>query len=133
MYGIIGVSGVALDLATFYLFHSLVGMNHQVANVLSTSIGITNNFFWNAFLNFKTKDNLLKRYISFYMVGLTGLALTAAILFVFVDYLKFDATVVKAGSLIFVLLVQYSLNKKFSFKKEEAAGSPTLVEANVAA
>lgn len=117
IYAIIGVSGVMLDLISFYLMNSFFHINHQIANFISTSLGIINNFFWNAFLNFKVNDKLIKRFVSFYMVGMTGLILTAIILYIFVDTLHFNPSAVKAGSLFFVLVVQYSLNKNVSFKR----------------
>lgn len=116
VYSIIGVSGVALDMALFVLLSGPVGLNHQVANIISTSVGITNNFLWNTFTNFKTTDRLLRRYVSFYLVGMVGLALTAVILYLLVDLMAFDKNLVKAASIVLVVIVQYSLNKRVSFK-----------------
>ena len=77
VYCLIGVCGVTLD---FLLYAGLVkwaGMHHQLANALSYSAGTINNFFLNAAFNFRTRDRLLARFVSFYAVGLLGLAVSA--------------------------------------------------------
>jgi len=114
-YSVIGISGVALDYITFLILFNAVGLDKNVANVISTSLGITNNFFWNAFLNFKKTDKLLVRFFTFYAVGIVGLLLTSLMFVLFVDLLKIDANLVKACSIVVVVIVQYGLNRKFSF------------------
>ncbi|WP_330344645.1 GtrA family protein [Streptomyces longwoodensis] len=114
-YALVGGSGVLLDLAAFLLLYDVAGWHAQLANVLSTSIGITNNFVLNALFTFRRRDRLLVRYLRFYAVGLTGIALTFVLLAVFSRGLGIDPNLVKAGSLPVVLLVQFALNRKWSF------------------
>ena len=63
-YCVIGVSGATLDALLFYLL-THIGIHYQIANLISVSCGIVNNFFLNAFFNFKTKNRLLFRFCSF--------------------------------------------------------------------
>ncbi|WSQ11419.1 GtrA family protein [Streptomyces sp. NBC_01231] len=114
-YTLIGGSGVALDLVVFLLLHNLAGMDEQLANVLSTTLGIANNFVLNARFTFERRDRIVLRFLRFYAVGLTGLALTYLLFLVFTDGLGIDADLVKAGSLPLVLALQFVLNKKWSF------------------
>jgi putative flippase GtrA len=116
LYAVIGVSGVLLDVLTFFLLYNLAHLNPQFANIISTTVGITNNFLWNTFLNFRKRDRLLSRFARFYVVGVVGLGLTAALLWLFATVLGMDANIVKVGSLPVVLVVQYVLNKKWSFR-----------------
>jgi putative flippase GtrA len=116
IYSIIGLSGATLDLALFLVLFNVVKMDKNIATGISTSLGIINNFTLNVLFNFKTKDNLLRRFISFYSIGLIGLGITLGIFYVFVDLLKFNTNLIKILSIIFVVLVQYNLNKKISFK-----------------
>ena len=117
LYGIIGVSGVLIDLVTFYLLEHHYGMNYQLANCISTSLGITNNFFLNAFFNFGKTDQLGKRFVKFYTVGLVGLGVTALLLYISVGLLGWNAVISKGVIIIIVFLLQYTLNKKFSFSR----------------
>ncbi|MET9113484.1 GtrA family protein [Streptomyces longwoodensis] len=114
-YALVGGSGVVLDLGAFLLLYDVAGWHEQLANVLSTSIGITNNFVLNALFTFRRRDRLLVRYLRFYAVGLTGIALTFVLLAVFSRGLGIDPNLVKAGSLPVVLLFQFALNRKWSF------------------
>ncbi|MEV6183059.1 GtrA family protein [Streptomyces sp. NPDC052016] len=114
-YALVGGSGVLLDLGAFLLLYNVAGLHEQVANVLSTSLGITNNFVLNALFTFGKRDRLLLRYLRFYAVGLTGIALTFVLLAVFSRGLGIDPNLVKAGSLPLVLVFQFVLNRKWSF------------------
>ncbi len=55
------------------------------------------------------------RFLRFYAVGLTGIALTNLLFLLFTDALGLDANAVKAGSLPLVLALQFALNRKWSF------------------
>ncbi|WP_431965795.1 GtrA family protein [Actinacidiphila sp. bgisy160] len=114
-YALVGGSGVALDLVSFLLLFNVLGLDEQVANVISTSLGITNNFVLNAIFTFDKRDRVFVRFLRFYAVGLTGIALTYVLFQIFTSWLGIDANVVKAGSLPLVLATQFVLNRKWSF------------------
>lgn len=116
LYAIIGVSGVLLDLAVFFILFNLVHIDKNVATTISTSAGITNNFFWNAHHNFKMTDRMLRRFLQFYSVGLSGIVLTIIIFQIFVNGLGWSANIVKVLSLGPVLVLQYLLNKGWTFR-----------------
>lgn len=114
-YTVIGGSGVALDFIAFLLLHNVWGLGEQLANVLGTTLGITNNFVLNALFTFERRDRIVVRFLRFYAVGLTGIALTNLLFLAFTDGLGIDANLVKAGSLPLVLALQFVLNRKWSF------------------
>jgi putative flippase GtrA len=116
LYQLIGVSGVLLDLVLFLVLYNVVGMHEQLATVISTSAGITNNFLLNSFLNFRKRDGLLHRFVRFYTVGLLGIGLVALLLVVFHTWLGIDANIVKVVSMPIVAVLQFSLNKRWSFR-----------------
>jgi len=115
-YAVIGVSGATLDFVLFEIF-LWAGLSMQIANFISVSAGITNNFFLNARLNFRVSDQLLRRFAAFYAVGMVGLALSAAILELGVGWLGFSARIAKASSIVIVVVTQYSLNKVLAFRR----------------
>ncbi|KEI43534.1 GtrA family protein [Saccharopolyspora rectivirgula] len=116
LYALIGASGVLLDYALFLLLFNVAGWHEQVANAVSTTAGITNNFLLNAFFNFRKHDRILLRALRFYTVGAAGIGLTFLLLEVFSGWLGINANLVKALSLPVVLLFQYTVNKKWSFR-----------------
>ncbi|MFI1706210.1 GtrA family protein [Streptomyces griseoruber] len=114
-YTLIGGSGVTLDLVVFLLLHNWAGMDEQIANAISTTLAITNNFVLNARFTFERRDRLFVRFLRFYAVGLTGIALTDLLFLALTDGLGINANLVKVGSMPLVLALQFVLNKKWSF------------------
>lgn len=117
VYCIIGCTGATLDFIVYALLTNGVGMHYQLANFLSVSFGIINNFFWNCYFNFKTKDRILKRLVSFYSVGMFGWFLSAVCLGLFIEIMKFNELLAKLGTIFFVTVVQFCLNKFITFRK----------------
>ncbi|PKW13613.1 GtrA family protein [Saccharopolyspora spinosa] len=114
-YAVIGASGVLLDYLLFLLLFNAVGLHEQIANAISTTAGITNNFVLNTLFNFRKRDRILVRFLRFYAVGVAGIVWSFVLLQVFSGWLGIDPNLVKAGSLPVVLIFQYSINKKWSF------------------
>ena len=115
LYGIIGVISSSTDALTFYIFIKL-SIPMLLSNFISTNIGITISFLLNSFINFKKTDKLLKRAISFYMVGYFGLLLSTVILYIFVEKLGFNEMLVKIVSIVLVAIIQYILNKFLTYR-----------------
>lgn len=113
-YAIIGVTGVAIDFILFLLLVK-VGVPAVVASVISVSVAIVNNFILNAYLNFKKKDHIWWRFLSFYTVGATGVVLSALFIILFHNILEMDEVYAKLISVPFIVVFQYWFNKYASF------------------
>lgn len=120
VYCMIGCTGATLDFLIFAALTEWTSLHYQGANFISVTFGIVNNFFWNHFFNFKTRDHILLRLGSFYCVGLFGWALSAGCLFVFIEKCGLNSLVAKLGTIFFVTVVQFCLNKFITFRKGEA-------------
>lgn len=117
-YCLIGVTGVFLDFAVFYLLNKKLGIYYQIANIISVSSGITNNFFLNAYFNFKITDHLFKRFLHFFAIGLFGLLLSALLLYIMIEKFHFEVLITKIIVIFIVAVVQFLLNLHISFKKK---------------
>jgi putative flippase GtrA len=115
-YVLIGLTGVAIDFVIYAILVKVFNVNFLYANIIAISCGIINNFFLNLFLNFKTKNKLLVRFISFYTVGLMGLLLSEVLLIAFTK-LGIGQVSAKFLTLPFVLVFQFFLNKYISFSQ----------------
>lgn len=115
IYGIIGLSGALLDFVIYLYLHYTLGVAPVVASFISVSIGIINNFFLNAKYNFRVKDKLFDRLISFYLVGLVGAILSSVMIFFLYDIAGISATLAKVLTIVPVVLAQYIFNKRFAF------------------
>lgn len=117
VYCMIGCMGAGLDFLIYVFLTRGVGMHYQLANFLSVSFGIINNFFWNCYFNFKTRDRVLKRLASFYSVGMFGWALSAGCLWLFIEKMSINSLLAKLATIFFVTVVQFCLNKFITFRK----------------
>jgi len=116
LYGIIGGFCSALDFVIYTLLCHFDVLPYLWANVISVHIGIFTSFVLNRQLNFKIKDKTPQRFISFYLVGLTGLGISSLMLYLMVDYAHWNEIVCKLITIVIVALVQYFLNKYITFK-----------------
>ncbi len=113
-YIIIGASGVTID---FIFFNILIyfKVHYILANCISVSSGIINNFFLNRRFTFKKNDKSVQRFISFFLVGLFGLLLSSLILFTNQNYIHMDVVVAKIISIVLIAFIQFTLNKIITF------------------
>lgn len=117
LYAAIGVTGVVLDLAAFLVLFNVVGLTEFIATFLSTTLGIGNNFVLNVRFNFRTRDQLLRRFLRFYAVGAAGILLTFGLFALLSGAAGWDPNLVKVISLPVVLVFQFALNKKWTFQQ----------------
>jgi putative flippase GtrA len=115
LYCLIGATGVTIDVVLFALGTKVLGLGVLLANFLAISIAIINNFLLNAKFNFKVKDKLFGRFLSFYAVGLLGIGLSQVLIYIFFYLVGLEELTAKALTLPPVLVFQFALNKKFSF------------------
>ena len=109
--------GASLDFIIFWLLTNKVGLHYQLSNLVGVLFGITNNFFLNAFFNFKTTDRLLARFACFLGVGMTGCGISAGLLLAFIGGLRMENVYAKLLTIFFVTAVQFILNKFITFRK----------------
>lgn len=119
LYGIIGGFCAALDFGVYTLLCYFGVLPYLWANVISTYIGIFTSFLLNRFYNSKVKDKTPQRFLSFYVVGLTGLGLSSLLLWLMVDKLQWNELVCKLITIMFVSLMQIILNKYITFKQKD--------------
>lgn len=119
LYGIIGGFCAALDFGIYTLLCYYELLPYLWANVISTHIGIFTSFLLNRSFNFKVKDKTPQRFLSFYLVGLTGLGLSSLMLWLMVDKMQWNELVCKLITIAFVSLVQFVLNKFVTFKQSK--------------
>ncbi len=118
-YCMIGCIGAGLDFIIYTILVSYYPEYYQMINVFSTSVGIVNNFLFNAFLNFKVRNRMLLRFFSFYCVGAIGILIAAGLLYLFVECMSVHPVIAKLITIFVITLVQFSLNKYVTFRQKE--------------
>jgi putative flippase GtrA len=91
-------------------------INYQEANAWGYFLGTMISFILNRKYTFKIKDKVMRRFIKFWLVAMTGYLTSVLLLFLLVP--MFDSIISKLVTLTAVVFIQFTLNKKFTFKKE---------------
>jgi len=124
LYCVIGACGATLDFAVFSLLIKRLGVPLQIANALGYGAGLIWSFTLNAFLNFKTRDQTALRFLSFSGVSFLGWAASAGILQLAVHRLEWNEYLAKLIAIVVVVILQYNLNRRISFRKTPDAAKP---------
>lgn len=115
-YVLIGVLGLVVDFG-IYTILAHFKMNVEIANIISSTCGIINNFLWNSYTNFKVHDRMILRFISYFIVGQITTVFTTVSLFIFVTKLGYPHLIVKIVATFVATLIQFVINKVVTFRK----------------
>lgn len=116
LYCLCGGIGVSTDYTVYYVALKL-GVWYQAANVFGYVSGTVVSFFLNRKITFSVRDKLAHRLALFLGVAALGFSASAAMLWLLVDYAFVDAKLAKLCTLPVVVILQYSLNRRITFKE----------------
>lgn len=124
-YIIVGLIGTVID---FTLFYFLIRSNFlvidqikifrsELINVICSTVSVIHNFMWNAFWNFKSSDQIFRKFIKYYLADFTGIVFTTICIFIFHSRLGFPAIIIKLGASAVAISFQFLFNQFVTFKK----------------
>ncbi|MBD1875271.1 glycosyltransferase [Nodosilinea sp. FACHB-131] len=124
-FGVVGLSGVVVDMVILYLLHSTLGLPLTRSKIGASEVAIINNFIWNDAWTFADISMLqqgwsarLKRFLKFNLVCLAGLVLNVLVLNVIYN-LVFDQRWPYLANLVAIAIVtfwNFWLNLKLSWR-----------------
>ncbi|MEH2077947.1 MAG: GtrA family protein [Nostoc sp.] len=121
-FGVVGFSGVIVDLGTFYLFHNSLCLMLTSSAMLSTEMAIINNFFWNDIWTFgdvsfqqKTSQKL-QRFVKFNLICLVGLFFNSLIVNLLFYKFQVNEYIAKLIAIACVTLWNFWLNLKMNWQ-----------------
>lgn len=124
-FGVVGLSGVVVDMVILYLLHSTIGLPLTRSKIGAAEVAIINNFIWNDAWTFADISMLqqgwsarLKRFLKFNLVCLAGLVLNVLVLNVIYN-LVFDQRWPYLANLMAIAIVtfwNFWLNLKLSWR-----------------
>lgn len=117
-YVLIGILGLIVDFGVYTVLTHFT-INVEIANIISSTCGIINNFFWNSYTNFKVHDRLILRFISYFLVGQITTIFTTISLFIFATKMEFPHLIVKIIATFVATLIQFIINKIITFRKSK--------------
>jgi dolichol-phosphate mannosyltransferase len=125
-FGLVGFSGVFVDMGVFYLLRSHLNWGLTTSAIISSEFAIINNFLWNDLWTFgdisrhqPSKRQLIKRLIKFNLVCLMGLLWHLLILNLLYNLLGINQYLAKLTAIIVVTLWNFWINLKLNWRVTE--------------
>lgn len=122
-FGVVGFSGVFVDLGIFYLLRTVLGLGLTRSAIVSSEVAILSNFLWNELWTFGDiarkqpgKRQRLKRLIKFNIVCLAGLVLNVSIVNLLFNGFRVNEYVAKLIAIAIVTLWNFWVNFKLNWR-----------------
>ncbi|MCU0532812.1 MAG: glycosyltransferase family 2 protein [Hydrococcus sp. Prado102] len=122
-FGVVGFSGVFVDMAVFYLLRTVLGFGLTRSTMLSAEVAIINNFLWNDFWTFGDvsrrqpgKRQRIKRLIKFNIICLAGIILQTLIVNLLFNAFGINEYIAKLMAIAIVTVWNFWVNLKLSWR-----------------
>lgn len=116
-FGIVGVSGTAIDFGVTYMLKEWLKTNKFVANSIGFSVAVTTNFIFNRIFTFHSENpDIWGQYFKFCSIGLVGLAMNNAIIYLCEKKFGFNFYFSKLLATLVVMVWNFGANMLFTFK-----------------
>lgn len=120
-FGIVGLSNTFISYAV-YVVAVFLGAYYMVGNVLGFIVSVLNSFYWNNKYVFKQKDGMKRSWVgalikTFISYGFTGLILSSALLYLWIDVLHVSEYIAPIINLLVTIPLNFLLNKLWAFKQ----------------
>jgi dolichol-phosphate mannosyltransferase len=124
-YGLVGLSGVFVDMAIFYLLRDprSLGWGLTRSKLIAAEVAIVNNFLWNDRWTFgdissqqKGWPKRIKRYIKFNLTCSIGVMLNLGILNILVNIFHVNAYLANLMAIAIVTIWNFWINLKLSWR-----------------
>jgi dolichol-phosphate mannosyltransferase len=122
-FGLVGLSGVFVDLGIFYFLRTDLGFALNRSSIFSSEIAIINNFLWNDSWTFadisqrqKGIRQRLRRFMRFNLACLFGVMLNTLILNFLFKIVHINEYLAKLIAIAMVTILNFWLNSKLSWR-----------------
>ena len=115
-FGIVGLSGMAVDFSITWLCKEKVGFNKYLANSLGFCCAVTSNFLLNRYWTFENNTQAFTaQFAKFALVSLSGLLINNLLLYLLVKKVKSNFYFLKLVVIGLVFFWNYFINFAFTF------------------
>lgn len=114
-YFFIGISASLVDVLVYLFLFNVMDWSPLISTAISISLATVYGFTLNLLYNFKTKNNIALRLLSYSLTSGAGLLVSIGMLQLFTNVHGYDGNLIKILSLPIVFLVQYLLNTRITF------------------
>jgi len=112
-YGLVGASGIPVDMAVVWVAFSVVGSHYLVAQVAAFAVAVTWNFALNYHWTFNAPDGSLPRqYLGYVGIQSAALGARVGIVFVLVDIFSAPVLPASLGGIIVPSVLGYLASER---------------------
>ncbi|MEH2240229.1 glycosyltransferase [Nostoc sp.] len=122
-FGLVGFSGVFVDLTVFYLLRTVIHLGLTRSTILSAAVAIINNFLWNDLWTFgdisqgqSDPHQRFKRFLKFSAICLAGVILQALIINFLYNVLGINQYLAKLIAIAVATIWNFWINLKLSWR-----------------
>jgi dolichol-phosphate mannosyltransferase len=122
-FGVVGFSGVFVDLGVFYVLRTMLGLALTRSAICSSEIAIINNFLWNDLWTFgdvarqqQGSRKRFRRFLKFNLVCLAGSILNVSIVNFLFNIVHVNEYLAKLIAIAMITFLNFWLNSKLSWR-----------------
>ncbi len=124
-YGVFGVLTTVINIVSYAVCYNTVGISNVVSNIIAWILACSFAFITNKLWVFESKSTEIKvviyELITFFGCRLATGLLDLAIMYVSVDLMNWNSTLMKCISNVIVIVANYVASKLVIFKKKTAS------------
>ena len=120
-FSIVGVGNTLVNWIIFFILNQC-GVHYIIANIIAYAVATINSYIWNSLWVFKYGQGLkVNTSVKFFILNLIGLTVNTSIMYVLVDIFNFKKFVALVIASIFVVIMNYTVNKLWVFREKKVA------------
>lgn len=122
-FGLVGGSGVVVDMTILYVLHGVLGLGLTRSAIAAAEVAIISNFIWNDIWTFsdlsrqqRDRQRVFKRFLKFNLICLAGLVLKVLLLNVLFNLFGMNAYLANLLAIAAVTLWNFWVNLKLNWR-----------------
>ena len=122
-FSIVGVGNTLVNWSIFFILNAF-GVYYIISNIIAYIIAYIiatiNSSIWNSLWVFKYGQGLdINTSVKFFILNLVGLTVNTTIMYILVDILNFNKFIALVLASVFVVIMNYTINKLWVFKEKK--------------
>ena len=117
-FGIVGVANTLLTALTIWLLLKVLHYTDYLSNIIGYCIGLINSFIWNRKWTFENNRSVKETVFKFIVTFAISYLLQLGNLYLLLNHTNIDPYVCQLLSIIVYTIINFLLNKYYTFKSE---------------
>lgn len=115
-FGIVGIFNTLITAITIWVFLMIFHFSDYLSNIIGYILGLANSFIWNRKWTFANSLSIKETLLKFIVTFVVSYLLQLGNLYLLLHFTHIDSYVCQLLSIVFYTLINFSLNKYYTFK-----------------